>query len=74
MIILLENKKISKNFNNYFFNNGDSRDPELAGIGGALVGSFYSILICLLLAFPVAVLASILLGRVRYQKNKITVF
>ena len=57
----VENKKISKNFNNYFFNNGDSRDPELAGIGGALVGSFYSILICLLLAFPVAVLASIYL-------------
>ena len=41
----VENKKISKNFNNYFFNNGDSRDPELAGIGGALVGSFYLSLI-----------------------------
>ena len=45
----VENKKISKNFNNYFFNNGDSRDPELAGIGGALVGSFYS---CLLYTSP----------------------
>ena len=69
----VENKKISKNFNNYFFNNGDSRDPELAGIGGALVGSFYSILICLLLAFPVAVLASIYLEEFA-PKNKITDF
>ena len=70
---LVENKKIIKNFNNYFFNNGDSRDPELAGIGGALVGSFYSILICLLLAFPVAVLASIYLEEFA-PKNKITDF
>ena len=65
--------RISKNFNNYFFNNGDSRDPELAGIGGALVGSFYSILICLLLSFPVAVLASIYLEEFA-PKNKITDF
>ena len=70
---LVENKKIIKNFNNYFFNNGDSRDPELAGIGGALVGSFYSILICLLLAFPVAVLASIYLEEFA-PKTKITDF
>ena len=70
---LVENKKIIKNFNNYFFSNGDSRDPELAGIGGALVGSFYSIIICLLLAFPVAVLASIYLEEFA-PKNKITDF
>ena len=65
--------KIIKNFNNYFFSNGDSRNPELAGIGGALVGSFYSILICLLLSFPVAVLASIYLEEFA-PKNKITDF
>ena len=69
----LENKKIIKNFNNYFFKNGDSRDPEIAGIGGALVGSFYSILICLLLSFPIAVLASIYLEEFA-PKNKITDF
>ena len=66
-------EKIVKNFNNYFFSNGDSRNPELAGIGGALVGSFYSILICLLLSFPVAVLASIYLEEFA-PKNKITDF
>ena len=67
------NNIIDKNFNTYFFTNGDSRNPELAGIGGALVGSFYSILICLLIAFPVAVLASIYLEEFA-PKNKITDF
>jgi len=70
---LVENEIINKNFNNYFFSNGDSRDPELAGIGGALVGSFYSIIICLLIAFPIAVLASIYLEEFA-PKNKITDF
>ncbi|MGA1112636.1 MAG: phosphate ABC transporter permease PstA [Candidatus Pelagibacter sp.] len=69
----VENEVINKNFNNYFFTNGDSRDPELAGIGGALVGSFYSIIICLLIAFPIAVLASIYLEEFA-PKNKITDF
>ena len=69
----VENEIINKNFNNYFFSNGDSRDPELAGIGGALVGSFYSIIICLLIAFPIAVLASIYLEEFA-PKNKITDF
>ena len=69
----VENDKIGKNFNNYYLTKGDSRDPELAGIGGAIVGSIYSILICLLLAFPVAVLASIYLEEFA-PKNRITDF
>ena len=69
----VENGKIGMNFNNYYFTKGDSRDPELAGIGGAIVGSIYSILICLLLAFPVAVLASIYLEEFA-PKNRITDF
>ena len=35
---LVEEGKIDKKFNNYFFSKGDSRDPELAGIGGSLMG------------------------------------
>jgi len=63
--------KISKIFNNYFFSNGDSRDPELAGIGGSLMGSFFTVMICLLLSFPVAILASIYLEEFA-PKNRIT--
>ena len=53
---LVEEGKIGKKFNDYFFSKGDSRDPELAGIGGSLMGSFFTIVICLLLSFPIACL------------------
>ena len=48
-------------FNTTFFTAGDSREPELAGILGAAKGSFYTLLITLLLAFPIGVAAAIYL-------------
>ena len=38
---LNEKDAISSNFNWSFFTSGDSQDPEVAGIAGALVGSFF---------------------------------
>ena len=70
---LVVQDKIQKKFNNYFFTNGDSRDPELAGIGASLLGSFFSVVICLILSFPIAILASIYLEEFA-PKNKITDF
>lgn len=46
-------------FNWRFFTSGDSRDPELAGIGGALAGSLLSLLVCFALAFPMSVAAAL---------------
>jgi phosphate transport system permease protein len=40
---------------------GDSREPELAGIRGALMGSFYTLLVTLLLSFPIGVAAAVYL-------------
>ncbi|MCI5113975.1 MAG: phosphate ABC transporter permease PstA, partial [Candidatus Electrothrix sp. AX1] len=40
---------------------GDSREPELSGIKGALTGSLFTLLVTLLLSFPVAVAAAIYL-------------
>jgi phosphate transport system permease protein len=48
-------------FNTRFFTNGDSREPELAGIGGAAAGSFYTLLVTLALSFPIGVAAAIYL-------------
>jgi len=48
-------------FNTAFFTNGDSREPELAGIWGALVGSMLTMLVTLVLSFPLAVSAAIYL-------------
>lgn len=48
-------------FNTQFFTHGDSREPEQAGVWGAVVGSLYTLGVTLLLSFPVAVAAAIYL-------------
>ena len=48
-------------FNTTFFTAGDSREPELAGIWGAAVGSFFTMLVTLLISFPLGVLAAVYL-------------
>jgi phosphate transport system permease protein len=48
-------------FNWNLLNAGDSREPELAGIRGALLGSFYTLLVTLLLSFPIGVAAAVYL-------------
>jgi len=45
-------------FHRGFFLNNDSRSPELAGIRGALAGTFYTLLVTLMLSFPVGVAAA----------------
>ena len=44
-----------------FFTSGDSREPELAGIWGAVVGSFWTLLVTLAIAFPLGVCAAVYL-------------
>ena len=58
---LLEQGRLAKRFNTALFTNGDSREPELAGIKGALMGSFYMLVVTVLLAFPVGVAAAVYL-------------
>jgi phosphate transport system permease protein len=53
--------RIEKKFNKTFFTAGDSREPELAGIWGAVVGSFLTLAVTLLLSFPIGVAAAIYL-------------
>lgn len=52
---------LESRFNTALFTNGDSREPELAGIRGALMGSFYMLLVTVALAFPLGVAAAIYL-------------
>ena len=58
---LRENGQIESRFNWGFLTSGDSREPEQAGILGAVVGSFLSLLVCFLLSFPLGVLAAVYL-------------
>jgi phosphate transport system permease protein len=52
---------VSMPFNWAMFFNSDSRFPELAGMAGALVGSFYALIVCFLISFPVGIAAAIYL-------------
>jgi phosphate transport system permease protein len=53
--------RIEKRFNIIFFTHGTSREPELAGIAGALMGSFYTLALTLLFSFPIGVGAALYL-------------
>ncbi|MCG8685865.1 MAG: phosphate ABC transporter permease PstA [Desulfobacterales bacterium] len=58
---LIEKGQVKKEFNTTFFTAGDSREPELAGIWGAVCGSFYTLLVTLALSFPIGVAAAVYL-------------
>ena len=68
---MVENKMIERKFNINFFSKGDSRNAEEAGILGAIVGSFFVILVAIIVAFPVGVMSAIYLEEFA-PKNKIT--
>ncbi len=58
---LIADDRMEKKFNTALFTNGDSRDPELAGILGAVKGSFYMLVVTLALSFPIGVAAAVYL-------------
>ncbi|MEM6618961.1 MAG: phosphate ABC transporter permease PstA [Pseudomonadota bacterium] len=59
--ILADADAIARPVNWSFFRNGDSQEPELAGILSALVGSFMTLMVCFVVSFPVAIMAAIYL-------------
>lgn len=58
---LVEAGRIEMNFNTTFFQAGDSREPELSGIKGAVMGSMFTLMVTLLLSFPIGVAAAVYL-------------
>ncbi|UZJ38588.1 phosphate ABC transporter permease PstA [Prosthecochloris sp. SCSIO W1103] len=58
---LVDQERIEKKFNVTFFTAGDSREPELAGIWGAVKGSFFTLLVTLALSFPIGIAAAVYL-------------
>ncbi len=56
-----ERGALETRFNATFFTAGDSREPEQAGIWGAVVGSFLTLVTSLIISFPIGVLAAVYL-------------
>lgn len=48
-------------FGSGFLTHGDSREPEQAGVWGAVVGSLYTLLVTLVVSFPIGVAAAVYL-------------
>ena len=70
---LVERGIVETRFNRTYLTAGDSREPELAGVRGALTGSFYTILVTLLISFPVGAAAACYLEEFA-PKNRFTDF
>ncbi len=70
-VVEMENLRTSFNWD--FLSGSDSREPEIAGIGGALAGSFWTLIITLILAFPIGVSAAIYMQEFA-PKNRLTDF
>ena len=70
---LIDQDRIELQFNANFLSRGDSREPEQAGIKGAMFGSFFTLVITLLLSFPIGMAAAIYLEEFA-EKNRWTEF
>ena len=64
---------LERRFNRQFFTGGDSREPEQAGVAGAVAGSFFTLVVTLLLSFPIGVAAAVYLEEFA-PKNRYTDF
>ncbi len=69
--LLEEQGELKLRFNKLFFTEGDSREPEQAGIRGAMLGSFFTLVVTLFLSFPIGVAAAVYLEEFA-PKNKWT--
>ena len=65
--------RIHSAFNFTFFSASDSREPEQAGIRGALLGSFWTLLVTLLVSLPVGIAAAVYLEEFA-PRNRFTDF
>ena len=63
--------RIERRFNRNFFTRGDSREPEQAGILGALTGSFFALLVAFALSFPIGIATAVYLEEFA-PKNRLT--
>lgn len=70
---LQEREVIQRHINSRFLTGAESREPEYAGLFGAVKGSFLLLIVTLVLSFPVGVAAAIYLEEFA-PKNRLTEF
>ena len=68
---LIKAGNIEMKFNTIFFTNGDSKIPEFAGLNSAIIGSILTLIVTMLVAFPIGVMTAIYLEEFA-EDNKFT--
>jgi len=58
---LAADNRVSTSFNTIFLTSGDSREPEQAGVGGAVVGTVLTMLVTLAITLPLGIATAIYL-------------
>ncbi|MEO5364934.1 MAG: phosphate ABC transporter permease PstA [Magnetococcus sp. WYHC-3] len=58
---LVESGNLERRFNHGFFTRGDSREPEMAGVLGALKGTFLTLMVTFLVSFPIGLTTAVYL-------------
>jgi len=58
---LKKSNALSVLFHSRFLTGADSRDPEMVGVLGGVVGSIFTLAICFVLAFPLGIMAAVYL-------------
>jgi phosphate transport system permease protein len=61
---------VEKKFNKIFFTHGDSKVPEYSGILSAAVGTIFTLIITMLVAFPIGVATAVYLEEFADQNSK----
>lgn len=68
---LVAEARVKRKFASHVFLAGDSREPELAGIKGGLIGSLLTMFVTLLFSLPIGIMAAIYLQEIA-PKNRFT--
>ena len=66
---LEKNKRVEKRFNKIFFTQGDSKTPEYSGILSAMIGTILTLLVAMIVAFPIGVATAVYLEEFSEQNR-----
>jgi len=66
---LVRNDRLEKRFNDIFFTQGDSKTPEYSGILSAMIGTIMTLLVAMVVAFPVGVATAVYLEEFSTQNK-----
>jgi phosphate transport system permease protein len=66
---LAKQDALELHFNKIFFSHGDSREPEQAGVWGAVMGSLFTLALTLVMSFPIGVAAAIYLEEFAHKNR-----